>query len=236
LKTPRKRPSNRSAEEFFLDAHLICSYSFHLFCSINFFEVLIDFFYFLWKRIFNTLINNQLFTSFKTLSEQTIERLAVLICENCKIEPEIANRFCPNCGSKLWTGWDGVILARLFAGVEIIDTRKRKKVHKPAMHRLLRIGKELGFHSITEYPVPDLVQEGRTSLIDVVWKTEEGIEFAFEIRTKTKELDIVTTSKDTAKLQNLSARKKFVVNVSNKTGKAYFNQITEKTNATPEQL
>jgi hypothetical protein len=34
--------------------------------------------------------------------------------------------------------------------------------------------------------------------------------------------------KDTTKLQNLSARKKFVVNISNKTGKAYFNQIIDE--------
>ena len=60
----------------------------------------------------------------------------------------------------------------------------------------------------------------------MVWKSDEGIEFAFEIRTKAQELDLVTTRKDTKKLQNLLARKKFVVNVSNKTGKAYFNQIT----------
>src|SRR3972149_8274856 len=144
-------------------------------------------------------------------------------CLNCKRETRLENRFCPNCGSKLWLSWDGAVLAKLFVGVEM-ETGKR--VHKPAMYRLWRIGKELGFHSITEYAAPDLGQEGRTSLIDCVWKSDEAIEFAFEIRTKAQELDIVTTMKDTTKLQNLSALKKFVVNISNKTGKAYFNQIT----------
>lgn len=148
------------------------------------------------------------------------------ICSKCSKETHAEYRYCPDCGSKLWLNWDGVVLAKLFVGVELTG----KRVHKLAQYRLWRIGKELGFFSITEFAVPDLVQKGRTSLIDVVWKTEDGIEFAFEIRTKAQELDLVTTRKDTMKLQNLSARKKFIVNVSNKTGKAYFNQITGEPN------
>ena len=148
------------------------------------------------------------------------------ICSKCSKETHAEYRYCPDCGSKLWLNWDGVVLAKLFVGVELTG----KRVHKLAQYRLWRIGKELGFFSITEFAVPDLVQKGRTSLIDVVWKKEDGIEFAFEIRTKAQELDLVTTRKDTMKLQNLSARKKFIVNVSNKTGKAYFNQITGEPN------
>ncbi len=151
------------------------------------------------------------------------------VCSNCKNETRIEYKFCPNCGSQLWQTWDGADLAKLFGGVEI---EAGKRVHKLAEYKLWRIGNELGFHSITEYPVPDLVREGRTSLINVIWKSDKGIEFAFEIRTKAQDLDIVTTRKDTSKLQNLSARKKFVVNISKRTGKAYFNSITDE----PKQL
>jgi hypothetical protein len=147
------------------------------------------------------------------------------VCSNCKNEKRIEYKFCPNCGSQLWQSWDGAALAKLFGGVEI---EAGKRVHKLAEYKLWRIGKELGFHSITEYPVPDLVQVGRTSLINVIWKSDKGIEFAFEIRTKDQELDIVTTRKDISKLQNLSARKKFVVNISKRTGKAYFSPITDE--------
>jgi RNA polymerase subunit RPABC4/transcription elongation factor Spt4 len=82
----------------------------------------------------------------------------VPVCSSCNKETQIENRFCPNCGCRLWLSWDGAVLARLFAGVEIVDTGKSKRVHKPAMYRLWRIGKELGFHSIIEYAVQDLVQ------------------------------------------------------------------------------
>src|SRR3972149_10430285 len=135
------------------------------------------------------------------------------VCSKCSKEVRTDFRYCPNCGSRLLWDLDGVALAKLFAGVQI---EKGKRVHKLAMYRLWSIGRDLGFHSITEFAVPDLVQDGRTSLIDVVWNSENGIEFAFEIRPKSQELDLVTSFKDTTKLQNLSARKKFVVNVSNK--------------------
>lgn len=118
---------------------------------------------------------------------------------------------------------DGIQLAKLFGGVE-----PRKEVHSLAQTKLWRIGKELGFYSIMEYGVPDLTKEGRRSYIDVVWKSRNGIEFAFEIRRKIHDLDLVTTLKDTNKLQNLLAQKKFVVNVSEITGKAYFCEISDE--------
>jgi hypothetical protein len=114
-------------------------------------------------------------------------------------------------------------LAKLFGGVE-----PRKGVHRLAQSRLWTIGKELGFFSTIEYGVPDLTEEGRRSYIDVVWKSRNGIEFAFEIRGKIHDLDLVTTIKGTSKLENLSARRKFVVNVSELTGKAYFCEISDE--------
>jgi hypothetical protein len=118
---------------------------------------------------------------------------------------------------------DGVLLAKLFGAVD-----PRKGVHELAQFRLWKLGKELGFFSMTEYGVPDLLKEGRRSYVDVVWKSRNGIEFAFEIRRKMHDLDLVTTVKDTDKLKNLIARRKFVVNVSESTGKAYFCEISDE--------
>jgi hypothetical protein len=112
---------------------------------------------------------------------------------------------------------------KLFGEVE-----PRKGVHWLAQLRLWTLGKELGFFSTIEYGVPDLTKEGRRSYIDVVWKSRNGIEFAFEIRRKIHDLDLVTTTKDTNKLKNLLARRKFVVNVSELTGKAYFCEISDE--------
>jgi hypothetical protein len=129
-------------------------------------------------------------------------------------------KFCPFCGSQLSLSIDGLLLAKLFGRVEA-----RRGVHGFAQKRLWELGKELGFYSIMEYGVPDLTQEGRRSYIDVIWKSKLGIEFAFEIRRKIHDLDLVTTRKDTNKLQNLVAKRKFAVNVSEMTGKAFFCEI-----------
>lgn len=143
-----------------------------------------------------------------------------MICPKCGKETQIEYKFCPYCGSKLSLSLDGILLAKLFGNVE-----PRTGVHNLAQARLWTLGKELGFYSIMEYGVPDLTKEGRRSYIDIVWKSKHGIEFAFEIRRKMRDLDLVTTVKDTNKLQSLIAKRKFVVNVSEKTGKAYFCEI-----------
>ncbi len=147
-------------------------------------------------------------------------RKALATCPKCGREIKTEYKFCPYCGSQLSLSVDGILLARLFDKVE-----PRTEVHSLAQTRLWKIGKELGFYSTIEYGVPDLTKEGRRSYIDVVWKSKNGIEFAFEIRRKIHDLDLITTEKDTNKLQNLIAKRKFVVNVSETTGKAYFCEI-----------
>ena len=153
-----------------------------------------------------------------TISREVLKSLVT--CPRCSKETQINHKFCPYCGSQLSLSLDGILLAKLFGGVE-----PRTGVHNLAQERLWTLGKELGFYSIREYGVPDLTKEGRRSYIDVVWRSKHGIEFAFEIRRKMRDLDLVTTVKDTNKLQCLIASRKFVVNVSEITGKAYFCEI-----------
>lgn len=153
-------------------------------------------------------------------------------CPKCRRDVAPEYRYCPSCGSQLSLSLDGMLLAKLFGEVE-----PRKGVHSLAQRRLWKIGKELGFYAIMEYGVPDLTKEGRRSYIDVVWKSRNGVEFAFEVRRKIHDLNLVTTLKDTDKLLNLVASKKFVVNVSEITGKAYFCEISdESTNPVSEPI
>lgn len=144
-------------------------------------------------------------------------------CPNCHRKVLTEYRFCPYCGSQLLRVFDGVLLAKLFGQVEA-----RSGVHGSAQARLWDLGQELGLHSLAEYCVPDLTQKGRTSYIDVVWKSNIETEFAFEIRAKARNMNLVTTRKDTNKLQNLKAKRKFVVNVSEVTGEAVFHEIFGK--------
>jgi hypothetical protein len=114
-------------------------------------------------------------------------------------------------------------LYKLFGSVEA-----GKNVHRLAQDKLWKIGKDLGFHSITEFVPPNTVIQTMSELIDVVWKSENDMEFAFEIRAKESDLNILADQDDVQKLRVLDCPKKFLVNVSNRTGKAYFNEITEE--------
>ena len=160
-----------------------------------------------------------------TISREALNSLAS--CPKCHRDSPAEYKYCPICGSQLSLSLDGIRLAKLFGGVE-----SGKGVHRLAQARLWTMGRELGFYSTMEYGVPDLTKEGRRSYVDVVWKSKNGIAFAFEIRRKLHDLDLVTTLKDTNKLQNLLAQKKFVVNVSEITGKAYFCEISDELTAT----
>jgi hypothetical protein len=132
--------------------------------------------------------------------------------------------YCPNCGSQLAYYLDAIILSRLFGRVETGKTN----IHKLAQVRLWNIGRERGFTAFLEYEAPDLVKVGRRSRIDVVWKSQKGIIAAFEVRTKKKRsLDIVGSQKDQIKLKCFNAQAKFIVNVSESTGRAYFHKIVD---------
>ena len=119
---------------------------------------------------------------------------------------------------------DSAELCRLFGCVR---TDTGVSVHRLAQKRIFEMGRQLGYDSIAEYFMPSLVIGGRTSYVDVVWLSQGRIAVAFEIRAKSRELDIVTTRKDTAKLQLLNPLEKFIVNVSRISGKAYFRKLTD---------
>jgi len=106
-----------------------------------------------------------------------------------------------------------------------VETGTGVSVHELARRRIYEMGKKFGYHSIMEYDVPDLVTKGRTSHIDVVWLSGDTIVKAFEIKRKSRDLDVVTTRKDSKKLWFFTAQERFVVNVSPVTGRAYFNKL-----------
>jgi len=103
----------------------------------------------------------------------------------------------------------------------------RVRTHDQVQERLMEIGEEFGYFVIPEYEVPNLVTEGRVSKIDVVWRSGDRIDVAFEVRMKRKELDIPTSKKDKEKLARLDANEKFFVNASKITGKTYVFQMDE---------
>ena len=103
----------------------------------------------------------------------------------------------------------------------------RVRTHDEVQQRLMEIGRELGYFVIDEYTVPNLVTDGRTSMIDVVWCSSGRIAVAFEVRMTTRNLGVPTSEKDRNKLARLKADEKFFVNASRKTGKTYVFQMSE---------
>jgi hypothetical protein len=119
---------------------------------------------------------------------------------------------------------DSTELCRLFGRVR---TDAGVSVHDLARDKICRMGRQLGYDSKAEYSVPSLVIGGRTNRFDVVWLSGGRISLAFEIRAKSRDLHIVTTKKDKAKLQLLNPLEKFIVNVSKVSGRAYFHKLTD---------
>jgi len=125
---------------------------------------------------------------------------------------------------------DASKLAQLFGAVGI----GREYFHSRAQGRICEIGRDLGFKTIQEFEVQSLVEFGRRSFIDVVWVSDAGLIAAFEIKPKKTYLETITTHKDVAKLQNLDAYEKFIVNASELTGKAYFHKVSATTIPRPK--
>jgi myo-inositol-1-phosphate synthase len=72
------------------------------------------------------------------------------------------------------------------------------------------------------------LDDGRNRFISVVWKKGKDIVAAFQVRRKRHDIDIITSLKDRKKLHSLQAEEKYIVNVSEKTGKASFHRVTEQ--------
>ena len=101
--------------------------------------------------------------------------------------------------------YNGSDLSALFGSVE-----GGKNVHRLAQYRLWKIGKDLGFHSITDFVPDDTILQSRSDLVDVVWKTGTEVEFAFEIRARRRDLERLNSHLgDLVKLRNLKAKKRF---------------------------
>jgi len=104
----------------------------------------------------------------------------------------------------------------------------RVKTHDQVQERLMEIGEDLGYISVGEHEVFHLVpKKTRKSYIDVVWISGDRIAVAFEVRMKTRDLDIPTSKKDKEKLARLDADEKFFVNASRATGATYVFQMGE---------
>ena len=126
------------------------------------------------------------------------------------------------CGAVLSQNIDGIRLANAFGKIELEGS-----VMENGRVRLWELGKKMGFNSFVEFGVWDLLEKGKQSFIDVVWKSKDGIEFAFEVGTKASYLDVIDSVEDKKKLDNLRAAKKYFVNVSDATGRAYFKEIQD---------
>jgi hypothetical protein len=102
---------------------------------------------------------------------------------------------------------------------------KTRNLHRLAQKKLVSIGYALGYSTVIEYVNPAF--SGKHDTIDVVWKSSkiEKIIAAFEIRIKKANLDIISSEGDQKKLARLHAQKKFIVNVSIKSGKSYVHRV-----------
>ena len=98
---------------------------------------------------------------------------------------------------------------------------QRMKTHDEVQWNLMMIGNQLGYNAVQEYEVFNLVPNRPRSKIDVVWLSGDKIAVAFEVRRKTRDLDIPTSEKDRDKLARLNADEKFLVNFSKLTGAVY---------------
>ena len=103
-------------------------------------------------------------------------------------------------------------------------------VRKKAALKIWKMGKDIGFNSYTEYEVPNLLNDGSNRFISVVWKEGSQIIAAFQIRRKKQKMHLMTSLKDRRKLAMLSAKEKYIVNVSEKNGSASFFRVTESDN------
>ena len=121
---------------------------------------------------------------------------------------------------------DPVALSKFFGG----NVESGQGVRQRAEQKISRLGMELGFASLIGYGIPNLLGDGRNRFISVVWMTGKEITVAFQVRRKRLSPEIVTSLKDRRKLYHLHSKEKYIVNVSEYTGKPYFHRVTGSNN------
>ena len=158
------------------------------------------------------------------------------ICPVCKsgetIQPQsnshkpvsCLNPFCDYTESVLS---DATALWKLFGTIEPgTDLRQR------AEKKIWDIGQNLGFDSFLGFEVTNLSVAEENRFINVIWKSGDRIVAGFDVAIKNQNQRIVPTLEEAASLLRLQANEKYIVNVLEKTGKAYFHRVTtwENTN------
>ena len=118
---------------------------------------------------------------------------------------------------------DPVALSKFFGG----NVEAGQGVRQRAEQKISKIGRELGFACFIGYGIPNLLGDGRNRFISVVWMTGKEIIVAFQIRRKRFSPEIITSLKDRRKLLNLHSKEKYIVNVSEYTGKPYFHRVAD---------
>ena len=175
-----------------------------------------------------------------------------MFCPNCGKEISKEFKFCPHCGfhqelalsstalanpnqeneasttnpnsqSPSSIGLEPVVLAREFDSVET-----GAKIYQNAKKRIREIGIKFGYVPVREFFYSSRDTPDRWSKIDIIWKLNGKFAAAFNIKSKEHGLSSVEDFEQVMRLNNFPADQKYVVNVSKKTGRAYFNQVTNE--------
>lgn len=162
-----------------------------------------------------------------------------MFCTECGKEISQDFKFCPHCGFNLKQALSTIViypstqketssnnsdvinLAKQFGTIET-----KPNIYQNAKLRLREMGRERSFTPVREY----FFKETPKSLlrkIDIVWKSPEGFAAAFNIKSKNCRLEFVDDLEQVNRLKSFKADKKYIVNVSKSSGKAFFIEITE---------
>jgi superfamily I DNA and/or RNA helicase len=155
--------------------------------------------------------------------EQTI---LSAVSENNKIDKQPILKEEPKTVLQIKDISNQAVLSSVFGKVQ-----PGKDVRLKAEERIWQMGSDLGFKAYTEYDVLNLFNDGYKRFISVVWKQENEIKAAFQIRKKGTNLHFADSQKDRLKLDKLVASEKYLVNVSEHTGEAVFFRVTDADNS-----
>lgn len=162
-----------------------------------------------------------------------------MFCTECGKEIKSDFKFCPYCGHDMReiflppkealveTGQavsmdETLNLSQQFGSVETSSN-----IYRNSKLKLLEIGKRRGYIPSREY---FFQSEGQWRKASIIWGSPKGgIAAAFDVKSTTGNLEDIDSLERMTKLVDLSAEKKYVVNVSKMTGKAHFIEVTEET-------